>query len=140
MEENLNGQDTAVQEQKFKVTVITCPHCQGEIRIEKPVKSSSGGRGGGQLAGIAIEDMSDEQLKREIINSKSVLYKAEKRGASADLIAANQARVDACMAEKAKRQPPVATVRVEAGAPGPSVAAPTENIYKDEEANNTAEL
>ena len=58
----------------------------------------------GQLAGIAIEDMTDEQLKRELINAKSVLYKAKQRGASEETIAVNQARVDAAMAEKAKRQ------------------------------------
>lgn len=58
----------------------------------------------GQLAGIAIEDMTDEQLKREIINANSVLYKAKQRGAAEEVIAKNQARVDAAMAEKAKRQ------------------------------------
>ena len=57
----------------------------------------------GQLAGIAIEDMTDEQLKREIINAGSVLYKAKQRGAAEETIAANQARVDAANAEKAKR-------------------------------------
>lgn len=62
----------------------------------------------GQLAGIALEDMTDEQLKREIINANSVLYKAKQRGASEDTIAANQARVDAAKAERAKRNPVVA--------------------------------
>lgn len=57
----------------------------------------------GQLAGIALEDMTDEQLKRELINANSVLYKAKQRGASEETIAANQARVDAAKAEKAKR-------------------------------------
>lgn len=59
----------------------------------------------GQLAGIAIEDMTDEQLKREIINASSVLYKAKQRGAAKETIAANQARLDAAKAEKAKRNP-----------------------------------
>lgn len=63
----------------------------------------------GQLAGIALEDMTDEQLKRELINANSVLYKAKQRGASEEVIAANQARVDAAKAEKAKRMPAVAT-------------------------------
>ena len=63
----------------------------------------------GQLNGIAIEDMTDEQLKREIINANSVLYKAVKRGAESDTIAKNQARVDAAKAEKEKRTPVVAT-------------------------------
>lgn len=57
----------------------------------------------GQLAGIALVDMTDEQLKREIINANSVLYKAKQRGAAEETIAANQARVDAAAAEKAKR-------------------------------------
>lgn len=57
----------------------------------------------GQLAGITLEDMTDEQLKRELINANSVLYKAKQRGASEETIAANQARVDAAKAEKAKR-------------------------------------
>lgn len=62
----------------------------------------------GQLAGIALEDMTDEQLKRELINANSVLYKATQRGAQQDTIDANQARVDAAKAEKAKRTPVVA--------------------------------
>lgn len=57
----------------------------------------------GQLAGIALEDMTDEQLKREIINANSVLYKAKQRGAGEETIAANEARVEAAKAEKAKR-------------------------------------
>ena len=57
----------------------------------------------GMLAGIVLEDMTDEQLKRELINANSVLYKAKQRGAVAETIAANQARVDAALAEKAKK-------------------------------------
>lgn len=71
------------------------------VEIEAPAKEK---KQRGQLAGIALEDMTDEQLKREIINANSVLYKAKQRGASEDTIAANQARVDAAQAEKAKRQ------------------------------------
>lgn len=67
----------------------------------------------GQLNGIALEDMTDEQLKVELINSKSVLYKATKRGADADTIAKNQARVDAATAEKAKRGSAAKTETVE---------------------------
>ena len=59
----------------------------------------------GQLAGIALEDMTDEQLKREIINSNSVLYKAKQRGAALETITANEARVEAAKVEKAKRTP-----------------------------------
>lgn len=69
-----------------------------EVELPTPKKKQRG-----QLAGIALVDMTDEQLKREIINAKSVLYKAKQRGASEETIAANQARVDAALAEKAKR-------------------------------------
>lgn len=69
-----------------------------EVEIPKPERKPRG-----QLAGIALVDMTDEQLKREIINANSVLYKAKQRGASEETIAANQARVDRAKAEKAKR-------------------------------------
>lgn len=64
----------------------------------------------GQLTGLTLKEMTDDQLKRELINASSVLYKAQQRGAAAETIAANQARVDAAKAEKAFRVPvPVAT-------------------------------
>lgn len=69
-----------------------------EVELPKPERKQRG-----QLAGIALEDMTDEQIKRELINANSVLYKAKQRGASEETIAANQARVDAANAEKAKR-------------------------------------
>jgi hypothetical protein len=59
----------------------------------------------GQLAGIALEDMTDDQLKRELINANSVHYKAVQRGAAQTTIDANAARVEAAKAEKAKRAP-----------------------------------
>jgi hypothetical protein len=71
------------------------------LEVEVPAKVK-GQRG--QLAGIALKDMTDEQLKREIINANSVLYKAKQRGASEETIAANQARVDAAKAEQAERK------------------------------------
>lgn len=81
---------------------VTCPHCNGSFEVEAPAPVK---KPRGQLAGIALADMTDEQLKREIINANSVLYKAKQRGASEEVIAANQARVDAAKAEKAKRAP-----------------------------------
>ena len=84
---------------------VTCPHCNETFEVEIPVLPK---KPRGQLAGIALADMTDDQLKREIINANSVLYKAKQRGASDEVIAANQARVDAAKAEKAKRVvPPV---------------------------------
>lgn len=71
-----------------------------KVEVEAPVAEK---KSRGQLAGIALEDMTDDQLKRELINANSVLYKATQRGSSAEVIAANQARVDAAKAEKAKR-------------------------------------
>lgn len=87
------------------IITVECPKCGEMFEIEAPVKEK---KPRGQLAGIALEDMTDEQLKREIINANSVLYKAKQRGASEEVIAANQARVDAAKAEKAKRHPVVA--------------------------------
>lgn len=78
-----------------------------KIEVEVPVKEK---KPRGQLAGIALADMTDEQLKREIINANSVLYKAKQRGAAEETIAANQARVDAAKAEQTKRQGVKATV------------------------------
>lgn len=81
---------------------VTCPHCNETFEVEAPAKER---KARGQLAGIALTDMSDEQLKREIINANSVLYKAKQRGASEETIAANQARVDAAKAERDRRNP-----------------------------------
>lgn len=83
-----------------------------EVELPTPEKKQRG-----QLAGIALVDMSDEQLKRELINANSVLYKAKQRGASEETIAVNQARVDAANAEKAKRAgtKPAETTSTEAG-------------------------
>ena len=93
------------------------------IEVEAPVPEK---KPRGQLAGIALEDMTDEQLKREIINANSVLYKAKQRGASEETIAANQARVDAAKAEKAKR----------AGTPAESDAPNVEAAMEGNETND----
>ena len=92
------------------------------IEVEAPIPEK---KPRGQLAGIALEDMTDEQLKREIINANSVLYKAKQRGASEETIAANQARVDAAKAETAKR----------AGTPAESEAPNVEAAMEGNETN-----
>ena len=92
------------------------------IEVEAPTPEK---KPRGQLAGIALEDMTDEQLKRELINANSVLYKAKQRGASEETIAANQARVDAAKAEKAKR----------AGTPAESDAPNVEAAMEGNETN-----
>ena len=76
-----------------------------DVEVELPKKAPRG-----QLAGIALEGMTDEQLKRELINAGSVLYKAIKRGASDETIRVNQERVDAAKAERDRR---IAAVRAE---------------------------
>lgn len=91
---------------------IECPHCKGVIEVENVQRR-------GQLAGLTLEEMTNEQLQREIINSKSVLYKAKKRGADDSTVLANQARVDAALAEKEKRTP-----KQEEAAPKQEEAAP----------------
>lgn len=63
----------------------------------------------GQLSGLTLAEMTDEQLKREIINASSVLYKATQRNADPNTIKANQTRLDAAKAEKAKRAPVIVT-------------------------------
>ena len=104
-----------------KTFETTCPHCGETFEVEVPKMEKRRG----QLYGIALEDMTDEQLKREIINANSVLYKAKQRGASEETIAANQARVDAAKAEKAKRTPVVEATEenVENGETDAEVAA-----------------
>lgn len=97
------------------------------IEVEAPVAKK---KPRGQLAGIALEDMTDEQLKRELINANSVLYKAKQRGASEETIAANQARVDAAKAEKAKR----AGTLAESEAPNVEAAMEGNDCVYDEEA------
>lgn len=82
---------------------VTCPHCGETYAVEVPIPEKRRG----QLYGITLEEMTDEQLKRELINANSVLYKAKQRGADEETIAKNQARVDAAKAEKAKRHPVV---------------------------------
>lgn len=112
------GADTnkeAVTETAKETVDVTCPHCQQafQIEIERPVHTGTVGRRG-KLSGKTLEEMSDDDLKVELINSKSVLYKATKRGAAADVIAKNQERVDAAVAEKAKREAKVASDKVNA--------------------------
>jgi len=104
MNETVENQVEEIKEvAEVKTTdTITCPHCGGSIEIERPVHNSTIGRRG-KLSGVKLEDMTDEQLKVEIVNSKSVLYKATKRGAAADVIAKNQDRVNAADALKASR-------------------------------------
>lgn len=98
------------------------------IEVEAPVADK---KPRGQLAGIALEDMTDEQLKRELINANSVLYKAKQRGAGEDTIAANEARVEAAKAEKAKRSGTPA----ESEAPNVKAAMEDGSVYDEDAAS-----
>ena len=108
------------------------------IEVEAPIPEK---KPRGQLAGIALEDMTDEQLKRELINANSVLYKAKQRGASEETIAANQARVDAAKAEKAKRtgtpaesEAPNVEAAMEGNTETTAEAAAEDDVYDEEAA------
>lgn len=87
----------------------------------------------GQLAGLSLEEMNDDQLKREIINANSVLYKAKQRGAAQETIDANQARLDAAKAEQAKRQGTKVQATV-VDAPAVEAALATDEVYDAETA------
>lgn len=80
---------------------ICCPFCNQNFEVELPKKER---KRTGAVVGIALADMTDEQLKIEIRNARSVLNKAIKRGASEDTISINQARVDAALAERDSRK------------------------------------
>lgn len=106
---------------------FTCPHCNQEVEIQTPEAVRRGA-----LAGISLEEMTDDQLKREIVNAKSVLYKAEKRGSSAEIIAKNKDRVEAALAEKARRTPVAEEVATEVqGDVEEVVLDDEENVYAD---------
>lgn len=67
-----------------------------EVEVETPAAIR---KPRGQLAGMTVQEMSVDQLKREKINASSVLYKATKRGAPDEILAVHQARLDAVKAE-----------------------------------------
>lgn len=119
---HLKGEDVAVTKEEVIATL--------EGILSRP---STSGQRRGQLAGIPLEDMTDDQLKREIINAKSVLYKAAQRGAASETIEKNQARVAAAEAEKARRTP----VKEEV-AEGSTES--TEEVYATEEADLNEEI
>jgi hypothetical protein len=79
---------------------FTCTNCGtvNEVVIPTKAKSLSG-----SLAGIALEDMTIEQLKQEKRNAKSVLYKSEKAGRPVESLIPKQERVDAVEAMLALR-------------------------------------
>jgi len=88
-----------------------------ELQKEKPVytkenpcptcgwyKKTGGGGPRGPKNTKPVDQMTDEELSREIINASSVLYKAKQRNADAETIKANDERVTRAKAEKEKRK------------------------------------
>lgn len=72
------------------------------------------GKNRGALAGIAVEDMDLDQVKIELRNANSVLYKAKKRDADAELISQHEARVEKAKA-RLNELKPAAPAKEEAG-------------------------
>ena len=80
-----------------------------------------------------IEEMSREELKREIINAGSVLYKATKRGADEETIARNQARLDAAKALMDEKFPKPERASRPKGATGPVIMSATARVLTQDE-------
>lgn len=80
-----------------------------------------------------IEEMTREELKREIINAGSVLYKAQKRGADEDVIARNQARLDAAKALMEEKFPKPERVARPKGSNGPVIMQAEARILSQDE-------
>jgi hypothetical protein len=99
-----------------------------EVEIPAPEKKPRG-----VLAGLTLDQMTDEQLRREIINAASVLYKAKQRNADEKIIAANELRLAAARAEK-ERRAPTATIPTLVGVEVPNIAgALADEIESDTE-------
>lgn len=92
------------------------------------------GKNRGVLAGIAVSDMTDEQLKIELRNANSVLYKAKKRGADAELITKHEQRVEAAKAEIASRKPAVEATE------GEVTETASEGVYQEPTEEELSEL
>ena len=113
-----------------KVLLVTCPQCGEEFEVEVP-KMQKQPRG--CLAGIPLEEMTYEQLKREKINAGSVLYKAKKRNAPEETIAQNQERFDAVVAMLAEKRAEIKADKEAAKAA--EAEADAESVYAGEEDN-----
>lgn len=80
-----------------------------------------------------IEEMTREELKREIINAGSVLYKAQKRGADEDIIARNQERLDAAKALMEEKFPKPERVSRPKGSTGPVIMQAEARVLSQDE-------
>lgn len=78
-----------------KPKIVTCPHCQAEFELPKSLVQR------GVVAGIALEEMNEDQLKIEYRNANSVFYKQQKaKGKASDVATARLEAVKAAMAAK----------------------------------------
>lgn len=106
----ISRKDATYMSRKFNVEVIIPEGLKAgdafTLEVEVPSEDK---KPRGQLSGLTLAEMTDEQLKREIVNAGSVLYKATQRNADPNTIKANQTRLDAAKAEKAKRAPVIVT-------------------------------
>jgi len=76
-----------------KPRMVTCPNCGTAFELPKSLAAR------GVVSGIALEDMTDEQLKIEYRNANSVFYKTKKNPASKpESIERTTARLDAVKA------------------------------------------
>jgi hypothetical protein len=72
-----------------------------EIEFDYEVPKGMGTRGA--VAGIPLDEMTDDQLKIEYRNANSVFYKAKKANKNQDTITKSETRLEACKAEMEKR-------------------------------------
>ena len=86
---------------KVKFTADKDYKAGDEIEFNYEIPKGEGTRGA--LAGLALTDMDDDQLKIEYRNANSVWYKAKKANKSPDVIAKNEERLEAVKAEMEKR-------------------------------------
>ena len=83
------------KEAKPKMVKVTCPNCATVFDFEIPKSISSRGA----VVGIALSDMTVDQLKIEYRNANSVAYKSKKANKNPDTIAKSAARLEAVKAE-----------------------------------------
>jgi hypothetical protein len=121
-------------QKKLRVTVTVPegfnPGDQFMIEVDVP-------QGQGRVRNTkAIEEMTKEELKREIINANSVLYKAQKRGADQEIIDKNQQRLDAAKALMAEKFPAEVKERKAADGSTVKIIEATARVLTQDEIDN----
>ena len=98
---------------------VICTNCQTELEVIKPATQPKG-----ILNGIALADMTLDQLRIEKRNAKSVLYKSEKAGATEEMLVPKRERVAAVEARIMEVAPTVVKV-------APVVVQATETVTQE---------